>query len=155
MKVRDVMTKQPITIDPEAAVGTALDVMRSKHIRHLPVLDDAGALVGIITDRDLRHAAFAPAMQEYLSVSAHRRARQLGEAIGNLRVRDVMTWAVITTGPDAPLMYAALIMFESRVGSLPVLEGPRLVGLLTEQDVLKALMLQGTIAEFAEGGYMW
>jgi CBS domain-containing protein len=52
-------------------------------------------------------------------------------------------------------MYAALIMFESRVGSLPVLEGTQLVGLLTEQDVLKALMLEGKIAEFGEGGYMW
>ena len=155
MKVRDVMTKQPITIGPEAAVGTALDIMQSKHIRHLPVLDGAGVLVGVITDRDLRHAAFAPAMQEYLSVSEHRRARQLSEALGNLQVRDVMTWAVITTGPEAPLMYAALIMFESRVGSLPVLEGTQLVGLLTEQDVLKALMLEGKIAEFAEGGYMW
>ena len=155
MKVKDVMTKQPITIDPEASVGTALEVMRSKHIRHLPVLDDAGALVGVITDRDLRHAAFAPAMQEYLSVSEHRRARQLSEALGTLRVRDVMTWAVVTTGPEAPLMYAALIMFESRVGSLPVLEGTQLVGLLTEQDVLKALMLEGKIAEFGEGGYMW
>jgi acetoin utilization protein AcuB len=155
MKVRDVMTRDPITIDPEAAVGTAVDVMRSKRIRHLPVVDDAGALVGLVTDRDLRHAALAPAMQEYLPVSAHRRAQRLGEAIENLRVRDVMTWAVITTGPEAPLMYAALIMFESRVGSLPVLEGTRLVGLLTEQDVLKALMLEGKIAEFGEGGYMW
>jgi len=155
MKVKDVMTKHPVTIDPQASVATALDVMRSKHIRHLPVVDEAGALVGVLTDRDLRHAAFAPAMQEYLSVSQHRRARQLSEALGNLRVRDVMTWAVITTGPEAPLMYAALIMFESRVGSLPVLEGTQLVGFLTEQDVMKALMLEGKIAEFGEGGYMW
>jgi acetoin utilization protein AcuB len=154
MKVKDVMSRQPVTIDPEAPVGTALEVMRSRHVRHLPVLDEAGTLVGILTDRDLRHAAFAPALQEYLPVSALRRARQLGEALENLRVRDVMTWAVLTTTPEAPLMYAALVMFESRVGSLPVLEGTRLVGLLTEQDVLKALMLEGKIAEL-EGGYMW
>jgi CBS domain-containing protein len=74
----------------------------------------------------------------------------------NLRVMDVMTWVVVTTSPEAPLTYAALIMFESRVGSLPVLEEGRLVGLLTEQDVLKALMLEGKVAEFDEGqGYMW
>jgi acetoin utilization protein AcuB len=154
MKVKDVMAKDPISIDPEALVGTALDIMRTKHIRHLPVVDDAGALVGIVTDRDLRHAALAPALQEFLSVRAHRRVRQLGETLENLRVRDVMTWALVTTGPEAPLLSAVLIMFESRVGSLPVLEGGRLVGLLTEQDVLKALMLEGKVAEFGEG-YMW
>ncbi len=154
MKVKDVMTKQPITIDPEAAVGTALDVMRTKHIRHLPVVDDAGTLIGIVTDRDLRHAALAPALDEYLSVRAHRRARQMSETLENLRVKDVMTWAVVTTGPEAPLTYGALIMFESRVGSLPVLEHGRLVGMLTEQDVLKALLLEGKVAEFG-GGYMW
>lgn len=154
MKVKDVMAKDPIRIDPQAPVGTALDVMRSKHIRHLPVVDDGGAFVGIVTDRDLRHAVLAPALEEYLSGRAHRRARQLGETLENLRVRDVMTWAVVTTTPEAPLTYAALIMFESRVGSLPVLESGRLVGLLTEQDVLKALMLEGKVAEFGEG-YMW
>lgn len=155
MKVKDVMARDPLTIDPEAPVGTALDVMRTKHVRHLPVVDEAGALMGIVTDRDLRHAAFAPAVQEHLSGRAQRLARQLGETLESLRVRDVMTWVVVTTGPEAPLVYAALIMFESRVGSLPVLEGTRLVGLLTEQDVLKALMLEGKVAEFGEGGYMW
>jgi acetoin utilization protein AcuB len=154
MKVREVMAKDPVTIDPEAAVGSALDVMRTKHVRHLPVVDEAGALMGIITDRDLRHAAFAPAVQEYLSVRARRLARQLGETLENLRVRDVMTWAVVTTGPETPVLSAALIMFESRVGSLPVIERGRLVGLITEQDILKALMMEGKVAEFV-GGYMW
>jgi acetoin utilization protein AcuB len=154
MKVKDVMSRSPISIDPEAAVGTALDVMRTKGIRHLPVVDEAGALVGIVTDRDLRHAALAPAVQEFLSIRAHRRIRRLGEMLENLRVRDVMTWAVISAGPEVPLLSAALIMFESRVGSLPVLEGGRLVGLLSEQDLLKALMLQGKVAEFGEA-HMW
>jgi acetoin utilization protein AcuB len=154
MKVKDVMTKHPITIDAAAPVGTAVDVMRTKHIRHLPVLDDTETLVGIITDRDLRHAALAPALDEYLSVRAHRRVRRLSETLESLRVKDVMTWVVVTTGPEAPLTYAALIMFESRVGSLPVLEHGRLVGMLTEQDLVKALLREGTLAEFSEG-YMW
>jgi acetoin utilization protein AcuB len=81
MKVKEVMTKHPITIDAEAPVGTALDLMRSKAVRHLPVMDGAGTLIGIITDRDLRHAALAPALDEYLSVRAHRRARQLTETL--------------------------------------------------------------------------
>lgn len=154
MKVKDVMTGPPITIAADALVGAALALMRTRHVRHLPVLDGAETLVGIVTDRDLRHAALAPALDEYLSVPDHRRLRQLSETLGHLRVKDVMTWSVVTTGPEAPLTYAALLMFESRVGSLPVLEHGRLVGMLTEQDVLKALLLGGKIAEFSEG-YMW
>jgi acetoin utilization protein AcuB len=154
MKVKDVMSRDPISIDPEAPVGTALDVMRTKRVRHLPVVDEAGALVGIVTDRDLRHAALAPALGEFLPARAHRRARLLGETLENLRVRDVMTWAVVTTGPEVALLSAALVMLESRVGSLPVVDSGRLVGLLTEQDVLKALMREGELAEFQQG-YMW
>ena len=154
MKVKDVMTGHPIMIDADALVSAALALMRTRHVRHLPVLDGAETLVGIVTDRDLRHAALAPALDEYLSLPAHRRLRQISETLGNLRVKDVMTWSVVTTGPEAPLTYAALIMFESRVGSLPVLEHGRLVGMLTEQDVLKALLLGGQLAEFSEG-YMW
>lgn len=154
MKVKEVMSKRPVTIDADAPLGTALDVMRSGHIRHLPVVDEGGALVGIVTDRDVRHAALAPALEEYLSTRAHRLMRHVREGLENLRVKDVMTWVVVTTGPEAPLTYAALIMFESRVGSLPVLEHGQLVGILTEQDVLKALLLEGKIPEFGEG-YMW
>jgi acetoin utilization protein AcuB len=149
MKVKDVMSRDPITIDPEAPIGTALDVVRSKRVRHLPVVDEAGALVGIVTDRDLRHAALAPTVPELRSARVHRRTRRLGEKLENLRVRDVMTWAVVTTGSEVALLSAALVMLESRVGSLPVVEEGRLVGLLTEQDVLKVLMTAGKLAEFA------
>lgn len=96
MKVQDVMTRDPITIDAEALVGAVLDLMRTRHIRHLPVFDGGGTLVGIVTDRDLRHAALAPALGEYLSAPSHRRLRQLGETLGNLRVK------VHVVGPKTP-----------------------------------------------------
>lgn len=137
--VRDVMTKSPFTIDPEAPVGTALAVMTEREIRHLPVADSAGRLVGMLSDRDLRCAAFAPAFSEHLSAAARRRLRGVDTALENLRVRDVMTWDAVTIGPDAPLAQAAAVMVEGRFSSLPVLEGGRLVGILTERDALKAL----------------
>src|SRR5574341_1419532 len=149
MKVKDVMTKDPFTIDSEAPLGTAMDVMRTKELRHLPVVDEAGQLIGIITDRDLRHAAFAPAVAEYLSVRAQRRIRQIGETLENLRVRDVMTWVVVTTHPNASLAHAALIMSERRVGSLPVVENGKLVGMLTERDVLQALSREGAVPQWS------
>ncbi len=66
------MTAEPLTIDPETPLGTAMEILRTKGIRHLPVVDDAGRLVGIITDRDLRQAAFAPALAEGVSRDLHR-----------------------------------------------------------------------------------
>ncbi len=155
MLVRDAMTKDPFTIDPEAPLGTAFDVMRSKHLRHLPVVDGAGRLVGIITDRDLRHAAFAPAIGEYLAATGQQRLRQLGETLEDLRVSSVMTWEVVTTHPEAPLGHAALIMSERRVGSLPVVLEGRLVGILTEHDVLEAVAREGSVRKFDPEGFLW
>ncbi|MEK7715328.1 MAG: CBS domain-containing protein, partial [candidate division NC10 bacterium] len=60
MHVKDVMTRLPYTIDREAPVATAVAVMRDKSVRHLPVVDDAGRLLGMVSDRDLRDAVFAP-----------------------------------------------------------------------------------------------
>jgi acetoin utilization protein AcuB len=155
MLVKDAMTKDPYAIDPEAPLGSAVDVMRTNNLRHLPVVDEAGQLMGIVTDRDLRHAALAPAIGEYLSASGQRRLRQLAETLDDLKVRDVMTWVVVTTHPDAPLGHAALIMSERRVGSLPVLDAGRLVGILTERDVLRVLSREGSVRHFDPEGFLW
>jgi acetoin utilization protein AcuB len=151
----DVMSRDPLTIDPDASLGTAVEVMRAGGLRHLPVVDGTGALLGIITDRDLRHAALAPAIAEGLSPVAARRLARLGPAIADLRVRDAMTWDVVTTHPEASLTHAALLMFERRVGSLPVVEKGRLVGILTERDLLRVLIEGGPVREFDPEGFLW
>ena len=133
------MTKQPITIDPDAPLATAAAVMREREIRHLPVIDAAGRLMGMITDRDLRSAVFTPLVAEYLPSDEGRQLRGVGETLENLRVRDAMTWDTVTTGPDVSLAQAAAVMFSARVGSLAVVEAGRLMGIITERDVLRAL----------------
>jgi len=155
MRVEEVMTKDPLTIDPEAALGTAMEVMRANEIRHLPVVDDSGQLVGVITDRDLRQATFAPALAEHLSLRGQRRLRGLGYALEDLRVKDAMTWVVVTTRPEATTAHAAMLMFERRVGSLPVVEGGKLVGILTERDLLKALMREYPGTRIDPGTFLW
>lgn len=155
MKVKDVMTRDPLTIDPEAPLGAAMDVMRTKQIRHLPVVDDSGQLMGIITDRDLRQATFAPAIAEQLSLRAQRRLRGLGQAMEDLRVQEAMTWVVATTHPEATLAHAALVMFERRVGSLPVVRDGKLVGILTERDLLKALAKGSPAVHYDPEGFLW
>jgi acetoin utilization protein AcuB len=155
MKVKDVMSKDPFTIDPEAPLGTAMDVMRARDLRHLPVVDDGGQLVGIITDRDLRQACFAPAVAEYLSAGAQRGIRQMARTLEDVRVRDFMTWVVVSVHPEASLAHAALIMSERRVGCLPVVEDGKLVGMLTERDVLEALSKEGGVLRFSPEGFLW
>ncbi|HSE94114.1 MAG TPA: CBS domain-containing protein, partial [Methylomirabilota bacterium] len=135
--VRDVMTRAPLTIDPQAPVATAAAVMRERGFRHLPVVEDDGRLVGMISDRDIRSACLAAAVAEYLPEEARRR-RQALEALEETCVRHVMTWHVVTTHPQASVAQAAAEMLLAEVGSLAVVEHGRLVGIVTERDVLKA-----------------
>jgi acetoin utilization protein AcuB len=72
-----------------------------------------------------------------------------------MRVRDAMTWRVITVHPDAGIVHGALLMFEQRVGSLPVIEDGKLVGVLTERDVLRALMIDPSLREFDPEAVPW
>jgi acetoin utilization protein AcuB len=155
MQVRDMMTRNPITIDPEAPLATAMAVMKKEQIRHLPVIDDAGRLLGLLTDRDVRSAAFAPALIEHFPVSTQRRARRVAQSLEELRVRHAMTWDVVTTHPEATLEHAARVMFYGRFGSLPVLEGAKLVGILTERDVLKGMSLLMPEPPVDIEGFLW
>jgi acetoin utilization protein AcuB len=139
MQVRDVMTAKPMTIDPEAPVETAVAVMRERGLRHLPVVNADGRLIGIVTDRDLRSAMFGSALAEHLPPGQEGRLRALSATLNDVRVSHVMTWQAQTIPPHAPLAQAAAVMANARIGSLPVVEGTRLIGIVTEHDVLKAL----------------
>jgi acetoin utilization protein AcuB len=140
--VGEVMTPAPVTIGPEAPLAVALATMRQHEIRHLPVVDPDGRLVGILTDRDLRQASFA-------------RFRALTEVSRDLAVQDVMTCAVVTTSPQATIARAAAVMFERRIGSLPVAENGQLVGILTERDLLTLLMRESPKLEAELKGFLW
>ncbi len=130
MEVRDRMTRDPVTIRVGEAARAAADLMRLHKVRHLPVVDAAGKLVGIVTDRDLRQILFAPAMRTRASG-----AESLAE---QLTVEEIMTSPAVTTTPYAELADAATVMHERKIGELPVVESGRVVGILSEIDVLKA-----------------
>lgn len=139
VRVGELMTRAPATIRWDATVDAAWKLMRARRIRHLPVLDHTGHLVGIVTDRDLRHAVLGPALRE---------VDRLGpETVDAARVRDVMTWSVVTANADPELRQAARLLYERRIGALPVVERGRVVGILTEVDVIRAFarMLGDTV----------
>jgi acetoin utilization protein AcuB len=130
MLVRDRMSHAVASVGPDASLAAAATSMRDRKIRHLPVVDGGGRLVGIVTDRDLRQALFAPAVE---AGDVDLRA-----ALEALSVRDVMARDVVSIRATATIRDAARLMHERRLGALPVVEDGRLVGILTETDVLQA-----------------
>lgn len=129
MRVRDLMSPEVTTLGRNDALSIADDVMRLGRIRHLPVVDDDGQLVGIVSQRDLFRGALARA----LGYGAHAQQKLLGQ----LLVKEVMTNDPVTIGPDAPLAEAARLMLERKIGCVVVVEGGRVVGILTESDFVK------------------
>lgn len=126
LRVRDVMTSEATTLERNDKLTLADDIMRLGRIRHLPVVDENGQLAGIVTQRDLFRGALAKALGY-----GERAQRQL---MDTLVVKEVMTSDVITTTPDTPLAEAAHVLVERKIGCLPVVEGGRLVGIITEGD---------------------
>jgi acetoin utilization protein AcuB len=132
MFVRERMTQNPITITKDTSVSDALRLMREKKVRRLPVLDGRGHLVGIVSDSDLLYASPSPVTS--LSVW------EMHDLLYKLKVDKVMTKKVITVTEDTPLEEAARIMADSKIGGLPVMNGKKMVGIITETDVFKAFL---------------
>ncbi len=127
--VGDVMTKHVATLRRNDKLLVADDVMGLGRVRHLPVLDEDGNVAGIVSQRDLCQSALVRA----LGYGSH--ARQ--EALDGLLVKAVMKTEVVTTTAETTLADAARIMLEKKIGCLVVLEGDKLVGILTESDFVK------------------
>jgi CBS domain-containing protein len=127
--VEDVMTPGVATVDPNDKLAVADDVMRLGRVRHMPVVDEEGALVGIVTQRDLFHSGVIRA----LGYGTHARA----QALDALLVKEAMTSPVVTIGPKAPLAEAAQLMLDRKIGCIVVLDGPKILGILTEGDFVK------------------
>jgi CBS domain-containing protein len=127
--VRDVMTTDVATLDRNEKLAVAEDVMRLGRIRHLPIVDEDGALAGIVSQRDLFHSGLLRA----LGYGTHAKDR----ALELLVLKEAMKTEVVTVGPSAPLVEAAKIMLERKIGCLVVVEGKKIVGILTESDFVK------------------
>jgi acetoin utilization protein AcuB len=129
MLVRDVMHAEVMCVPPGAPLGDAVLLMRRRGIRHLVVVED-GALVGIVSDRDLKRA---------LPPGASASSGPAAE-LAALPVQRVMTRPVITTGPAVSVEEAGRVMVGEKISALPVTEGGRLVGIVTETDVVTLLV---------------
>jgi acetoin utilization protein AcuB len=120
MRVGQIMNAKPITISPDTRVGQALKLMQHHQIRHLPVVKGE-RLVGWISARTLREVLLA-SMLEVITVA------------------DVMVEAPIMVSPDTSVEEAARLMHEHKIGGMPVMEGDKLVGVITVNDLLYAFI---------------
>ena len=130
-RVRDLMSPLVKTLSRNDEVLGADTLMRNERIRHVPVLGEDGELAGILSQRDL----FLSGLVRALGHGTAARDR----ALGGIVVKEVMTAEVVTTTPDTPITAAARVMVDRKIGCLPVLDGDRLVGLLSESDIVSAV----------------
>lgn len=137
MNVRDLMTKEPLTVSLDTPVVEARRTMVDRRIRHL-LVTDGGRLAGIVTDRDIRLNLPSPATS--LSVW------EINYLLGRMTVGSIMTSTVITVEPGRDAVAAARLMLDHKIGALPVVDTGTVVGILTETDILRAFATMATPA---------
>ena len=143
MIAADVMTRNVISVPPDATVADAVELMLGRGISGLLVVDASGMLAGIVTEGDLlrRDELGTQRRRSWwlrLIASPGRQAADFTRAHGR-KVADVMTRDVLSVAADAPLTDIVALMEEHRVKRVPVLDGDRVVGVVSRADLLRAL----------------
>ena len=128
--VRDIMTVEVTTLGRNDTLLLAKDIMNLGRVRHFPVVED-DELVGVVSQRDLYRASLGTVMQY-----GEKAQRAFLESVA---VKEVMA-DPISISPDATVRDAARLMMEHKIGCLPVLEDSRLVGIVTETDMLRVVV---------------
>jgi acetoin utilization protein AcuB len=131
MYVSDWMTKKVFSVDFDAYLSDALSLMKEKRIKHVPVLK-SGKLKGIISDRDIKE--YSPSKATSLDIY------ELHYILAKTKIRDLMTTKVVTTTSDTPVEEAAMLMMDSNIGCLPVVDEGNLSGIISDKDIFRALV---------------
>lgn len=133
MPVQNWMTTDVVSVTPETSLLKVGKLMKDHHVRRLPVLDEKGRVVGIISDRDVRDAS--PSKATTLDMY------EMHYLLAELKAKNIMTTNPLTVKPSDSVEQAALLMLDNKVGGLPVVEeSGKLVGIISDHDVFKALV---------------
>ena len=132
MRVGRIMHTDLVTVSPDTTIIKAKDIIAKKQINHLLVVDKNEELVGIVSDRDIKQSWASPAT----TLSTH----ELNYLLRQLTVEIIMVRKIVTIPPSTTIERAAHIMQENRISSLPVIEGEKLVGIITTNDVMEVLL---------------
>ena len=132
MNVAKRMKRNPVFVDEGDSMKKAMDLLKEHEIRHLPVLKDGERLVGILSERDIKQASPSPATALEI--------REIYYLLDKVKVKQIMTRRPYTVSSSAPIEEAALIIREKKIGCLPVVDDGKLVGILTETDIIDAFI---------------
>jgi acetoin utilization protein AcuB len=139
--VSDYMTENPITIEPEEPLMRALEIIRLRGVRRVPVAI-GGMLVGLITEGDIKRAEPSTLTDSQ---------EEFNRVMESTPIARIMISKPVTTTADTPLMEAAEIMLNTKYGALPVVSGDRVIGILTDNDLTRALVDLMREAKEAQG----
>ncbi|HCF05448.1 MAG: putative signal transduction protein with domain [Desulfomicrobiaceae bacterium] len=128
-QVKDIMTEDVFTLKETDTLSAAKDLMSLARIRHIPIVNDAGKFVGLVTHRDILSAT----VSKLAGIDSATRE----EIESTIPVREIMQQEVTTIREDAPLKEAATILLRGKFGCLPVLKQGKLCGIITEADFLR------------------
>lgn len=131
LRVRDIMTRDVQTVRRNDQLAIADDLMKQARIRHLPVLDDYDRVCAVVSQRDL----FRGALLRALGFGGRAEDSMLRQVV----VKEAMSDELYTATPDMTAAEAARLMIDRKVGCLPVVEGEKLVGIVTETDFVRLL----------------
>jgi acetoin utilization protein AcuB len=131
-RVRDSMTRDPLTVRESEPLRQAVELVMVRRIRHIPVLSEDGRLVGIVTDRDIKRTLPSP-----LSSAAPEEYEAILETTP---IGRVMTREPLTIEADSDVSVAVALLIDRKIGGLPVLEAGRLVGVFTQRDALRGYL---------------
>jgi len=133
MLVKGWMTTDLITVEEDTSMMKASMIMKEKKIRCLPVVNKKGQLAGIVSDRDLKDAA--PSKATTLDVY------ELNYLLSSIKIKDLMTKNVVYVKPDETVEFAAILMLENKISSLPVINDKgALIGIITQTDIFKVMI---------------
>ncbi|WP_036476605.1 CBS domain-containing protein [Myxosarcina sp. GI1] len=149
--VADVMTSDPTVVKPQTPLQDAIKILAEKKISGLPVVDDTGKLVGIISESDLMWQETGVETPPYIMFldsviylqNPARHNKEIHKALGQT-VGDVMNDKPVTISPEQSVRAAARIMHEKKVRRLPVVnkETQKIVGMITQSDVIRMMSLE-------------
>ena len=134
IQVSNLMSRRVVTVGTGVSCLVALQQMHAAGVRHLPVVSREGLLVGMLTDRDLRHHLFTPRSFEALAGTA------VETILAATVVAEIMSTGVIAVSPEETVAEAAWTMRKYQIGALPVTEHGRVVGIVTELDILRHIV---------------
>lgn len=140
MAVKDFMTQKVVYVSPETTIARTADIMKEQGLRRLPVIDQ-DRLVGLVTEKTIAEAS--PSKATSLSIY------EMNYLLNKTKVKDVMIKDVVTVSPYASLEDAIYVMMKHKIGVLPVADGERLSGIITDRDVFRTFL---EVSGYGEAG---